>query len=284
MTLVAAWIRKNSTLRELVIASDSRIGGGESWDACPKILSLPRPATVVAMSGDATTAYSFLLQAINTCELLDGHVLGRTDIGYLANKLRDAYADSRRHVRDLAFGSTKPDIPKVNVVLLGWSWRHLQFEGYSYRYTSEGELRMDRLSVLEEQRPYPMYMFGDASLDAVKRVKKLRKDRGRPLPRRGDPDARTVSANAFFDWESLEVLADVIADPTVRSVGGVPQVVRIYQYGATESFVWRSAAGDDYFGGRLIQSDERFDRRILELIDRQVRISYSDQSISGGSL
>ena len=118
MTLVAAWLRRNSTLRELVIASDSRISGGESWDACPKIVPLPRPATVIAMSGNATGAYSFLLQAINTCNLLDGHVAGRTDIGYLANKLRDVYADSRTHVKDLPSRAAAPDVLTMNVVLL----------------------------------------------------------------------------------------------------------------------------------------------------------------------
>ena len=42
MTLVAVWVRQNSTLRELVAVADSRISGGESWDKCPKLLPLPR--------------------------------------------------------------------------------------------------------------------------------------------------------------------------------------------------------------------------------------------------
>jgi hypothetical protein len=72
MTLVAAWVRQNSTLKELIVAAVSRISGGGAWDACPKIVALPRPATVMAMSGWAVEAYAFMLQAINTCTLLGG--------------------------------------------------------------------------------------------------------------------------------------------------------------------------------------------------------------------
>jgi len=80
VTLVAIWVRQSSTISELVAISDSRLSGGESWDRCPKLAPLPRPATAIAMSGDATTAYAFLIQAMNACLLLDGNEAGRADI------------------------------------------------------------------------------------------------------------------------------------------------------------------------------------------------------------
>lgn len=43
MTLGIAWERVKGGVRELVIASDSRLsGGGRTWDGNPKILTLPR--------------------------------------------------------------------------------------------------------------------------------------------------------------------------------------------------------------------------------------------------
>jgi hypothetical protein len=81
------------------------------------------------MSGDAVEAYAFLIQAINTCLLLDGNLSGRTDIGYLARKIRNVYAESRNHVKDLPANTKNPDTPNLDVVLLGWSWRNLAFEG-----------------------------------------------------------------------------------------------------------------------------------------------------------
>lgn len=284
MTLVAAWVRRNSNLHELVLASDSRISGGESWDACPKIISLPRPATIIAMSGDAVEAYVFLLHAINTCNLLDGNRTGRTGLRYLAKKLRDTYADLRRHVRDLPFDQNEPSVPKLEVAIFGWSWRNLAFMGYGYSYDKSGALRMNPIKALATNRPYPHYLMGDAAFDARRRLGKLIRSRKLPVPKRGDPNASTVAAEAFFDWEPLEVLVEVIEDGAVRTVGGVPQVARVYQYGECEQFVWRTADGSDHFGGRPIQRSERFDRRILTLADEGVKISFSDQSIySDGS-
>ncbi|MEX5710570.1 hypothetical protein AB1484_20225 [Parafrankia sp. FMc6] len=283
MTLVAAWIQRNDTLRELAIASDSRISGGESWDACPKIVPLPRPATVIAMSGDAVEAYSFLIQAINTCNLLDGNGSGRTDIGYLANKLRDVYSDIRKHVRDLPSGSTTPTIPQLDVVLLGWSWRRTRFEGFSYRFSTQGVLTMKRLSELDEQSAYGVYFFGDAAGEAHRRLKELKRIRNFPIPMRGDPAAREIARDSYLRWEPLEVLLDIIRDPSQRSVGGVPQIARIYQYGESECFVWRSSDGHDYFGGRPVQSSERFDRRIIEIANNAVKVSFSDRSVIGSA-
>ncbi|QQQ75479.1 hypothetical protein IOD16_30990 [Saccharothrix sp. 6-C] len=280
MTLVAAWVQRHATLRQLVIASDSRITGGESWEACPKVVPLPRPGTVIAMSGDAVEAYAFLIQAINTCNLLDGNQSGRTDIGYLAKKLRDVYADIRRHVRDLPAGESVPSVPELNIVLCGWSWRNLRFEGYSYKFDVNGVLRMNRIGQLDEHRAYGVYFFGDADAEASKRLKVLQKQKGLPVPMTGDPRAREVARNAYLEWEPLEVLLDIIGDRGQTSVGGVPQIAYIYQRGESECFVWRDQAGNDHFGGRPVQPRERFDRRILKWAGDRVIVSFSDRGIA----
>jgi hypothetical protein len=233
----------------------------------------------MAMSGDAAEAYVFLLHAINTCNLLEGNKTGRTDLGYLARKLRDTYADLRRHVRDLPFGQSTPDVPNLEVAVFAWSWRNLAFMGYSYAYDKRGALRMQEIGILATDRPYPHFLMGDVASDARARLARLRKSRQLPMPMRGDPNAPNVAAEAFFDWEPLEILVEMIDDDSVRSVGGVPQVARVYQYGEYEPFVWRTAAGADYFGGRPVQATERFDRRILTFIDGGIVISFSDRSI-----
>jgi hypothetical protein len=138
---------------------------------------------------------------------------------------------------------------------------------------------MYRIGMLATDRPYPRYLMGDAALDARTRLYSLMNSREMPRPKRGDPNAPTVAAEAFLDWEPLEVLVEMTEDAAVRSVGGAPQVARIYQYGECEPFVWRTTAGADYFGERPIQASERFDRRIMVLTDDGVEISFSDQSI-----
>lgn len=281
MTLAAAWVRRNESLSELIIASDSRISGGGDWDVCPKIVALPRPATVMAMSGWAVEAYAFLIQALNTCALLDGHAVGRTDIGNLAKKLRDVYANSRNHLGPLG-GGQAPDVPVLDVALLGWSWRNLCFEGYSYSYLDSGELVMKPLAELEADRPYPAYLFGDAAGEARKRLKALRKERGLPVPKRGEPEAPRVAREAFYDWEPFEVLLHVINDEGIPSVGGAPQLACISQYGESQHFVCRDINGTDFFGGRPVQPEERFDRRIAEFKDGRVSFRHSDRSVMFG--
>lgn len=282
MTLVAIWARRNSTLSELVAISDSRLSGGESWDRCPKLVPLPRPATAIAMSGDATTAYAFLLQAMNACLLLDGNEAGRTDIQYLARKLRDLYADSRREVGDLPAGQSKADVPVLDVVLFGWSWRRLRFEAYSYTYDKTGTLVMNTVRDLDDSKAYGVYFAGDASGEASAILRSILKEKDAPRPMRGHPQAAEQARNANLDWEPLEVLQRLIEDPKIRTVGGVPQILKIYQYGLTETFVWRTDSGD-YFGGREVKHGERFDRRIARLVDGQLRLQYSDRSIASAT-
>jgi hypothetical protein len=185
VTLVTAWVRQNSSLHELVIASDSRIGGGGAWDACPKIVPLPRPATVIAMSGYAVESYAFLLHAINTCHLLEGNRTGRTDLRYIAKKLRDTYADFPRHFHKLVPWEKKPEVPALKVALFGWSWRRLTFEGYSFTYDRSGTLIMDSIGTLATHRPYPHYFMGDAESDARIRLNAIAERRKLPIPLRG---------------------------------------------------------------------------------------------------
>lgn len=282
MTLVAVWARRNATVSELVAISDSRISGGESWDSCPKLVPLPRPATAIAMSGHATTAYAFLLQATNACLLLDGNEAGRTDIRYLARKLRDLYADSRREVGDLPSGQSTADIPVLDVVLFGWSWRRLRFEAYSYSYDLSGTLVMNTVRGLEESAAYGVYFAGDASGEARAILRGVLKEKDAPRPISGHPEAAEQARKANLDWEPLEVLQRLIEDPNIRTVGGVPQLLKIYQYGLTETFVWRTDSGD-YFGGREVKHGERFDRRVARFVDGQLTLQYSDRSMASSA-
>ena len=230
------------------------------------------------MSGDATTAYAFLLQAMNACLLLDGNEAGRTDIRYLARKLRDAYAESRRDVSDLPTGQDRPDVPELDVILFGWSWRRLQFEAYSYSYDSVGVLRMHTIRDLDETVPYGVYFAGDARDAARLRLNEILEERGAPRPLRGQSDSAEQAKKANLNWEPLEVVQDVIDDATERTVGGVPQLLKIYQYGMSETFVWRTKLGD-FFGGREVKHGERFDRRIASFADGNVVLQYSDRAM-----
>ena len=287
MTLIVCWIRRNDTLRELVVAADSRVGGGERWDSCPKVLPLPRPATVMAMSGDATPAYAFLIHAINTCHLLDGHTVGRTDIRYLAHELERVYDDSRQHVSGLARGQSKPSIPDIHIALAGWSWRRSRFEVYTYRFNDAGRVKCTESRTISGQRGFRTIFIGDGARSAERRLraitKKLQQTGELPLPLRGPLRDPAVHDEMFYDWEPLQALIEECNDPEVDSVGGHPQVARIYQYGAVEQFVWEEAGGTQFFGGRPVLDTERSERRRMSAEPgsgrMQITIEFSNRSI-----
>lgn len=289
MTLVAMWIRKNATLRELVIAADSRISGGESWDSCPKVVPLPHPGTAMVMSGDAEEAYAFLIHAVNTCYLLDGHTTGRTDLRYLAKELQRVYNDNREHVSDLPKGEKK-NTPDIKVALAGWSWRRSRFEVYTFQYSSDGSVSMTESKTISRGNEFSCVFIGDAEMDAKKGLRTLLKrgqQSGRlPLPMRGHPFDPSMRNLMYYDWEPLEVLIDLIASPTARTVGGSPQVVRIYQNAEVEQFIWRDATGRLSFGGRPLLNDERSERRILSSSTGSdgltVRPEFSHLSVQAG--
>ena len=50
MTISIAWTRKVYDYEELVFVSDSRLTGGKKFDACPKILALPRTDCAIAFA------------------------------------------------------------------------------------------------------------------------------------------------------------------------------------------------------------------------------------------
>ncbi|HTG17396.1 MAG TPA: hypothetical protein VK747_19250 [Blastocatellia bacterium] len=108
MTLLAAWIRKEKSTEELVIATDSRLRFGAAWDCCPKILMLPRSDAVLCFAGDTMYAYPIMLQIRNAIEMygkarsramditdLRGHVLRiiedmrKVDLAILSDELPD---------------------------------------------------------------------------------------------------------------------------------------------------------------------------------------------------
>ena len=57
MTISIAWTRKESDVEQLAFASDSRISAGEKFDACPKMLVLPRGDCGIAYAGTWATLF-----------------------------------------------------------------------------------------------------------------------------------------------------------------------------------------------------------------------------------
>jgi len=75
---------------------------------------------------------------------------------------------------------------------------------------------------------------------------------------------------AHIQWEPLEVLLDLSADPGERKVGGAPQVVVANQHGLTDQFLtpWPAGGNELWIGGRPL-GHQRSDLRALRFITNQ---------------
>ena len=97
---------------------------------------------------------------------------------------------------------------------------------------------------------------GDQSKAAESRLLSLCQNRGK---------ARLLDP---IDWEPLEIVRDMLRDPArSNTIGGAPQVVKVYQYmnSATLGVYWpNSKDGTVHFQGRPVLGYEALDSYVLD--------------------
>lgn len=222
MTLGMAWVRNLGSIRELIVASDSRLSGGQFWDANPKIVMLPRTDSVLSFAGSTFDAYPLILQAYNAIAMFEKARSGAVDLADLKGHLLRVFNRSREFISGLPVGQIAPDPAEATFILSGYSWRSKQFliwklhfdqnlSKYTFRPThdwqgQDGESK--RIAFVGDE---------DAVSDAKSSlVEKLRSN------------GRLTSGG--LNMEPFEVLRDIIRSGKFRSVGGAPQIVKIYEH------------------------------------------------------
>ncbi|MDI3279697.1 hypothetical protein QK292_19355, partial [Arthrobacter sp. AL08] len=71
------------------MASDSRLGGGEHWDACAKIFDVGRSDAIIAFAGDTLRALPLIFQAVATGSSYEGSQLRTLDLPKFAGHLNN---------------------------------------------------------------------------------------------------------------------------------------------------------------------------------------------------
>lgn len=133
MTSVVAWERQVGPLSELVVASDSRLGGGEQWDACAKIFDVGREDSVLAFAGHTWRALPLVLQAVATTRSYNGSLLRTLDLPQFASHLEGVL----NAVLGEAKGEAAAQLPDCEFLLAGWSWRLNDFRIYRYTFNQD---------------------------------------------------------------------------------------------------------------------------------------------------
>lgn len=257
MTLSVAWIRRVGDVEELVFASDSRLRGGEAWDCCPKIIPMPRSDCLVAFSGSTWRAYPLALQLANAIELFPGSRRRRKDISDLRTHSLQVFEQMMSLLHDLPAGQTSPETPDTEFLIGGFSWKRgeyriwrLHFDAHLGRYTfapirewpgqAEGARKVVAFS-------------GDVAQEAAERLRALLQKRGK-------------LGMGGLDMEPFEVLRDMIRSEDFPSVGGAPQLAKVYRYLQVQPFgvMWPDSSGTPHAYGRPALSYEIFDAPVMD--------------------
>lgn len=251
MTLGVAWIRNIGTVRELIVASDSRLGAGaERWDACPKILTLPRTDAVISFAGVTELAYPAMLQVHRAIEVHPALRNRQFDITQVSSLVED--------VLNQMVGLVKTDLPEslehslknTEFLLAGFSWRLQSFRIWRFFWLAR-ERRIVKARCLK-QRGYSssqIFRFVGGPAGEAKRAL------GAALT-----EAGKSPGVGGLDMEPLGVIERFVKDHAHRDVGGAPQVVKVYRHLNTEPFsvTWpRGEQGQQTFAGRPLLDYEK---------------------------
>ncbi len=220
MTLVTAWIRQLKSHDELVVASDSRLSGYGRWDCCPKLFPLQRDDSLLAFSGDTAFAYPILLQFEKSIPNYRKSLSREQDITHLRSHLLNIIESMRADICGLP---RKTDSQEFRVLLAGYSHIANSFKAWSLYYTARmGRFHYQSLSFHRKRTrgTKPFLFMGDDTGRAYAAVYKLLSERNK-------------LTTGSLDMEPLEVLINLIKDESAESIGGPPQIVKVYRHAQT---------------------------------------------------
>jgi hypothetical protein len=229
VTISIAWVRViGEDYEELVFASDSRLRFGCAWDCCPKIVTLPRSDSAICFAGDTMHAYPLMLQMRNAIALYSKSRNRQMDIHDLKGHTLRVFNHMREFIHDLPTGDAEPESPDAVFILGGYSWRRKKFVLWVLHYDRNIKaFTYIPIRAWKGVRGKKIIAFtGDREhvYDAKERLRALLRQR-KKLSKGG------------FDMEPFEVLRDMLHNAKGSdTIGGPPQVVKVYQHMNCQSF------------------------------------------------
>lgn len=275
MTIAISWTRKIRDCDELVFVSDSQLSGdGSTFDGCPKILTLPRNDCAISFAGYTGHAFPMMLQLALAIDSHAPSKRGSLDLASLrthALKLFDGMAEQLRPSKHV--NNSEDSTPGADFLFGGYSWIKKDFQLWSVSYRA-GDKRFvanpsqwlnysedaKRVILRNRKRANGEHNLGriafagdQASLAKQLLLEKLNSKGGR---------------RKALDMEPFEVVRDMLRNPHhAETIGGSPQVVKVYQYMRTAPLgvYWPSKAdGTVHLQGRACLGYERVERWVLD--------------------
>lgn len=233
MTLLTVFTRRIGSRRELVFASDSRLGGnGQRMDYGQKLFEMPRSDALAAFAGDTQYAYPLMMQMLRAIEGAPFSVDRRLPLPRLKGHTLRVFQQTYEAIHGLSFGERYPAPPDNFFLLGGFDWQTQAFHAWELSFDEADREFVFRRVV--RRGGWQFYFAGD-NTEAIKRAT----SRTQQLL-----GARKKTA-MDIDMEPFEALCEIINDPTYDSIGGAPQLGKVYAHLNTQLFqvLWPTVAG-----------------------------------------
>jgi hypothetical protein len=275
MTIAIAWIRQLSKFEELVFVSDSRLSGdGFNFDACPKILSLSRTDCAISFAGDTGQAFPMMLQLGRSIDAYAPSRRGGVKLSAVKQHALKVFDKmyTQRSQSPLIHGSFE-DLRRPTFLFGGYSWFRKRFQLWTISYSEKkgkfeahpaswacyleefGKVRLRREHSRTGTRSLGQIAFaGDQA----------------PIARERLFECLAAKRASSIDFEPFEIVRDMLRDANhSETIGGVPQVVKVYQYMNTAPLAvyWPRKDSENspiYLEGRLCLDYENIDRWVLD--------------------
>lgn len=215
MTLAVVFQRRVLNHFELVFASDSRLTGGQVNDHAQKIFQLARSDALLAFAGDTKYAYPLMMQLLRSIESYPFSADRRLPLSKLKGHALRVFQQSYSSIHSLPVGQKYPDDPDNYFFLGGYDWQTSSFRTWLLAFAPSQKKFVFR-QVAGSGRNSFFFISDDR-----RAVKHSIAETMRLLYARG-------KSQDEIDVEPLDVLIDVIRDPLYPSIGGAPQVGKVY--------------------------------------------------------
>ena len=260
MTLVVVFrrkVRENSELlfgsdsriarSEPVFGSDSRLSGGQYFDHAQKIFQLPRKDSLFAFAGSTEYAYPLLMQMLRSIESFPPSADGRLVLSKAKGHILRVFQQSYSSIHNLPKNEKYPEDPDNYFLFGGYDWVTSDFNTWLLRFDA-----MTKQFVFSKVTQTNSFYFisddQDARSHAIAETNRLLRSRGKTA--------------ADINYEPLEILGRIISDSSFPTIGGAPQVGKVYPYLRTQLFQvkWPESGGSadaHHIAGRPLLPTEK---------------------------
>lgn len=264
MTLLAVFVRRVRGYEELVVASDSRLSGGKAMDFAQKVFQLPRSDALFAFAGATEYAYPLMMQMLRAVEGYPFSADRRLPLPKLKGHTLRVFQQTYASIHSLPYGQRHPDAPDNYFLLAGYDWQTHKFQAWRLSFDDSKREFVYRPIIGPAGTPFFFASDDKAAVaKAIERTNRLLAERGKT------PDE--------IDMEPFEVLSELIHDDDHFSIGGAPQIGKVYAHLNTQLFqvLWPVGGHDatPHVAGRPLMPDEK---NVLPVFD-PVRGFYSSR-------